>query len=233
MTSRKSCIFLLSALAILTNHLAIAQEAAPNTDSSAFVDIANVIPSAQLEIRYYMDKNFLGTRVAGYEAPKCLLTKPAAHALKQVQDELAANQQSLKIFDCYRPQQAVDHFVRWALDPDDQKMKDEYYPSVEKRQIFSYGYIAEKSGHSRGSTVDLTLVDLPTGQELNMGTDFDFFDPLSHTASSRVGPAEQKNRLALKAVMERNGFKNLAEEWWHYTLENEPFPNTYFDFKVQ
>lgn len=202
-------------------------------DHDRFVDVKQFVPSVQLDIRYYTTNNFVGTRIDGYKAPKCFLTKEAAIALRKVQEELARNRRSLKIFDCYRPQRAVDHFVRWAKDLSDQKMKAEYYPFTDKANLFRDGYIAAKSGHSRGSTVDLAIIELDDGQELDMGTKFDFFDPLSHTASSRVSESQRENRLVLKSVMERNGFKNLKEEWWHYTLRNEPFPDTYFDFKVK
>lgn len=202
-------------------------------DGDQFVEIKEMIPSVQLDIRYYTNDNFVGSRIDGYDAPKCLLTKAAALALKNVQKELASNRQSLKIFDCYRPQRAVDHFVRWAKDLNDQKMKSEYYPSIDKKNLFRDGYIAEQSGHSRGSTVDLTIIDLNTQRELDMGTLFDFFDPRSHTASSSVDSKQRENRETLKSVMERNGFKNLKEEWWHFTLKNEAFPNQYFDFNVE
>jgi D-alanyl-D-alanine dipeptidase len=198
-----------------------------------FVDLKEIIPSVQLDIRYYTKNNFIGSRIDGYDAPKCLLTRDAALALKNVQKELASNRQSLKIFDCYRPQRAVDHFVRWAKDLNDQKMKAEYYPSIDKKNLFRDGYIAEQSGHSRGSTVDLTIIDLNSNRELDMGTHFDYFDPLSHTVSSNIGKIQHGNKMALKTVMERNGFRNLKEEWWHFTLNNEAFTNQYFDFKIE
>jgi len=204
-----------------------------SANSDQFVNIKEVIPSVQLDIRYYTHNNFIGSRIDGYDAPKCLLKRDAALALKHVQEELISNRRSLKIFDCYRPQRAVDHFVRWAKDLNDQKMKTEYYPSIDKNNLFRDGYIAEQSGHSRGSTVDLTIIELNTNLELDMGTRFDYFDPLSHTASSNIGKIQHDNRMTLKAVMERNGFKNLKEEWWHFTLKNEVFPNQYFDFKVE
>jgi D-alanyl-D-alanine dipeptidase len=191
------------------------------------------IPSVRLDIRYYMANNFVGSRIDGYDAPKCLLTTEAAVALGKVQEQISRRGQSLKIFDCYRPQRAVDHFVRWAKDLTDQEMKSQYYPSIEKGNLFRDGYIAAKSGHSRGSTVDLTIVDLDSNQALDMGTGFDFFDPTSHTASNRIGNLQQDNRMILKSVMEGNGFKNLAEEWWHFTLANEPYPDQFFEFKIE
>ena len=219
-------IMLLSACAGKTEISAIG-------NNDGFVDVKAFIPSVQLEIRYYTTDNFVGSRIDGYDAPKCILTREAAVALKNVQEELAQNGKSLKIFDCYRPQRAVDHFVRWATDSRDQKMKSQYYPSIDKENLFRDGYIAAKSGHSRGSTLDLTIIGLESNQEWDMGTDFDFLDPLSHTVNSRIRKSQQDNRIALKSVMERNGFKNLEEEWWHFTLKNEPYPDKYFDFKVE
>jgi D-alanyl-D-alanine dipeptidase len=146
--------------------------------------------------------------------------------LQNVQSELQKEGFTLKVFDCYRPQRAVDHFVRWAKDLNDTKMKSTYYPNVDKKDLFKDGYIAAKSGHSRGSTLDLTI------EGFDMGTPFDFFDPRSHTMTETVTQQQHKNRMTLKRVMERNGFKNYAEEWWHYTLKEEPFKETYFDFAI-
>ena len=230
-----------------------AQEKIP----SDFVDIKQVLPSAILDIRYHGDHNFVGTRVDGYEAARCFVTKPAAKALAKVQEELQEFSLSLKIYDCYRPQRAVNHFVRWAKDIGDAKTKAEFYPAVDKRNLFRDDYIAERSGHSRGSTVDLTIVPLPVPKEetytpgqplracfmpaserfgdssIDMGTGFDCFDELSHPANPRVGTQQRANRLLLKTLMDRRGFKNYAQEWWHFTLRNEPYPNTYFDFPVR
>lgn len=223
----------LCAVAILT--IACAGNRQINTIATidVFVNVKEIVPTVHLDIRYYTTHNFVGSRINGYDSPKCFLTKEAAIALKKVQEELERKQQSLKIFDCYRPQRAVDHFVRWAKDLADQKRKADYYPSVDKKYLFRDGYIAEKSGHSRGSTIDLTIMDLNSNQELDMGTGFDFFDPLSHTMNSHISQSQLDNRMALKSVMERYGFKNLAEEWWHFTLKNEPYPNQYFDFRIQ
>lgn len=222
-----------------------------------FVDIKTVIPSALLDIRYYGDHNFVGARVDGYGAPKCLITATAAEALAKVQVELQEFSLSLKIYDCYRPQQAVDHFVRWAKDIKDTKTKAEFYPTVDKRNLFRDGYIAEKSGHSRGSTIDLTIVPVPlpaevkyiSGQPLqacyqaagkrfkdngiDMGTGFDCFHELSHPGNQKVGRQQRTNRLLLKSLMDKRGFKNYDKEWWHFTLRNEPYPDTYFDFPVR
>jgi D-alanyl-D-alanine dipeptidase len=221
------------------------------------VDIAEVVPSAILDIRYFGPHNFVGQRVDGYGAPKCLMTHKAALALAKVQSELQAFSLSLKIYDCYRPQRAVDHFVRWAKDVGDAKTKEEFYPTVDKRHLFRDGYIAKKSGHSRGSTIDLTIVPLPVpkqeaytpGQPLfacylpadqrfkdnsiDMGTGFDCFHALSHTENPQVGEQQRIGRLLLKSLMDKYGFKNYDQEWWHYTLKNEPYPNTYFDFPIE
>jgi len=223
----------------------------------SFVDVKDAIPSIVLDIRYYSSHNFVGTPIKGYSAPKCLLTRMAAMALKKVQAELLRFSLSLKIYDGYRPQRAVNHFIRWAKDANDIKMKKEFYPTIRKSDLFRKGYIAKKSAHSRGSAVDLTIVPLPLppqepfvqGMELcechnpaekrfkdnsiDMGTGFDCFHPLSWTASNRVGPAQRQNRLMLKTVMDKYGFRNYRKEWWHYTLIKEPYPNTYFDFEVK
>jgi D-alanyl-D-alanine dipeptidase len=208
------------------------------------------------EIRYLTPHNFVGEPIDGYREPLCLLTEPAARALQRAQRSLLRLGYSLKVYDCYRPQRAVDHFVRWAQDLDDQAMKDEFYPRVDKSRLFADGYIAEKSGHSRGSTVDLTLVKLPAtptrpyrpGEPLvpcyaprherfpdnsvDMGTGFDCFDTLSHTLDPRVTGVQRANRTLLKDTLESLGFVNLAEEWWHFTYKPEPYPDTYFDFPV-
>ncbi|SRR5581483_3661854 len=230
---KRSSIAVLLAAFVLLSACAAGDEVRATGNNGAFVDVKEFIPSVRLDVRYYTNENFVGSRIDGYDAPKCLLTREAAAALKNVQEELARNRRSLKIFDCYRPQQAVDRFIRWAKDLNDQKTKSKYYPSVDKEDLFKNGYLAEKSGHSRGSTLDLTIVDVESQQELDMGTEFDFFDPLSHTVNNRITKSQQDNRIALKSAMERNGFKNLEEEWWHFTLNNEPYPDKYFDFKVR
>ena len=225
--------------------------------AEGFVDIQKVIPEVIIDIRYYGPHNFVGEKVDGYMAPKCMLTRQAAESLANVQKELAPFSLSLKIYDCYRPQRAVDHFVRWAKEIDNTKTKKEFYPTVDKANLFRDGYIDSKSGHSRGSTVDLTLVPLPLpkqpdyiqGQKLyecylpaekrfgdnsiDMGTGFDCFHELSHTANQNIGHQQKINRLILKALMEKHGFKNYDLEWWHYTLKNEPYPDTYFDFVIE
>lgn len=200
-----------------------------------FVEIREAIPGIVVDLRYYSDDNFVGEPVDGYESHQCYISEAAAAALKPVQSELAQFGLGLKVFDAYRPQRAVDHFVRWAEDLDDTRMKARYYPDVEKENLFRDGYIAAKSGHSRGSTVDVTLVSVESGMpvELDMGTPWDYFGPLSWPASTRVSAEQRSNRMLLQLLMVKNGFRPLAEEWWHFTLVDEPFPETYFDFPVR
>jgi len=197
-----------------------------------FVDAAGVVPGLVTDIRYADTHNFVGRRIDGYAAARCLLTKPAAAALAEVARDLTPRGLVIKVFDCYRPGRAVANFVRWARDVDDTAGKAEFYPHVDKRTLFQDGYISSRSGHSRGSTVDLTLVRTGIG-ELDMGTPFDFFSPLSSPAATSVGAEAKANRLLLAAAMRRRGFRPYAKEWWHFTLSAEPFPNTYFDFPVQ
>jgi zinc D-Ala-D-Ala dipeptidase len=198
-----------------------------------FVDVARVVPGLVVDMRYAGSRNFVGRPIAGYEAPVCLLTRQAAEALAAVQRDLAASGRGLKVYDCYRPARAVADFAAWARDLDDQRSKPEYYPNVPKDQLFALGYIAERSGHSRGSTVDVTLVDLATGAELDMGTPYDLFDPRSWPSDATVSTEAQANRRVLQEIMIAHGFRPLREEWWHFTLNEEPFPATYFDFPVQ
>lgn len=207
-------------------------EYVPEEDSSGFVLLTDIVPDAILEIRYYSTYNFVGERIDGYEQPTALITKEAALALKNVNEEVKEKGYCLKIFDAYRPQKAVNHFMDWAKDTDNTKMKDTFYPDIDKSLLFEQGYIAEKSGHSRGSTVDLTLVDIKTGKELDMGGPFDYFGELSHPLNTNVTDKQYENRMILREAMTNNGYKPLEEEWWHFTLENEPYPNTYFTFPV-
>jgi D-alanyl-D-alanine dipeptidase len=212
--------------------------ASPTSDSEQtrppdFVDAARVVPGLVVEMRYAGSRNFVGRPIAGYEASICLLTRQAAEALARVQHDLAAQGRGLKVYDCYRPARAVADFAAWARDLDDQRTKAEYYPNVPKDQLFALGYIAERSGHSRGSTLDVTLIDLATGAELDMGTPFDMFDPRSWPSSTDVSREAQANRQALQRAMAARGFRPLREEWWHFTLEREPYPETYFDFPVR
>ena len=250
---------ILVALALLFVQLAVpaaAPAAAPRAPAGAFVSLKSVDPSILVEMRYTTSHNFVGRPISGYEQSLCLLTREAAEALKRAQAQARRRGLTLKVYDCYRPQRAVDVFVKWARDLEDEKMKAEFYPRVDKRRLFRDGYIAAKSGHSRGSTVDLTLVRRPPARQevyrrnqrlvdcarpyrvrfrdnsIDMGTGYDCFDPLSHTFNGRVGGVQRRNRLTLKHLLERQGFKHLPEEWWHFTLRTEPFPDTFFDFPV-
>lgn len=187
----------------------------------------------RVDARYFGMHNFIGRRIDGYDAGKCLLTREAAAALAAVQRDLALLGLGLKAFDCYRPARAVAHFVRWARDLNDQARKAEFYPDVDKRTLFRDGYIAARSGHSRGSTVDLTLVQLSDGRELDMGTPFDFFGVQSWPSDRSVSVTAQANRKVLAVAMQRRGFRAYDKEWWHFTLRNEPYPDRYFDFPVR
>ncbi|MET9466430.1 M15 family metallopeptidase [Streptomyces sp. NPDC006544] len=199
--------------------------------ATGFAVLAEVDPSIGQEMRYATAHNFTGTVVDGYEEPVCLLARPAAAALRRAQREALRRGYSLLVYDCYRPQRAVGRFVRWARDPADQRTKAEFYPGVAKDRLIPEGYIAERSGHSRGSTVDVTLTDL--GREpLDMGTPFDYFDPLTHTDSPRVTGTARAHRELLRRVLGGQGFVNLPEEWWHFTYRPEAFPDAYFDFPV-
>jgi D-alanyl-D-alanine dipeptidase len=202
---------------------------------AGFVYVDAVIPDIVLEIRYHSEDNFTGRHIKGYEQPAGILTEQAASALQLVAAELERFGLGLKIYDAYRPQRAVDDFVQWAKGPGGQRMKSRYYPHVDKTRLIEEGYIAERSGHSRGSTVDLTLVSLgPEGpQELDMGTGWDYFGPESWPDSMTVMPVQRANRMLLRLLMEKHGFEPLQQEWWHFTLRDEPFPHKYFDFPVR
>ena len=204
-----------------------------SVNSSGFVSVTDVIPDAILEIRYYSTFNFVGQRIDAYEAPVAYLTREAAYALKQASDELKGAGYRIKIFDAYRPQAAVEHFKRWAADPGAVEMKPYFYPDIEKSELFAKGYIAGRSGHSRGSTVDLTMVDMVSGREADMGSGFDLFGELSHAEHTQGLTKEQiGNRAILRRAMTNHGFRPMASEWWHFTLVNEPYPHTYFDFPI-
>ena len=198
-----------------------------------FVYVEKEIPGIQSAIRYAGKNNFIGRVIPGYEKPVPIISAPAASALKKVQNELTKKGYSLKIFDTYRPQIAVDYFVKWSGLAGDTLMKNSYYPNVQKENLFRFGYIATQSGHSRGSTVDLTIVAADTGEELDMGSPYDFFGDISRHNATEITSAQAKNRKLLRDIMIKYGFRPYAEEWWHYTLRNEPFPNTYFDFPVK
>ena len=203
------------------------------TDARDFVAIPDVVPDAILEIRYFGTYNFVGTRIDGYLAPTALLTRRAADSLRVVSDELRARGYRLKIYDAYRPQCAVDHFVRWAADVADTAMRRYFYPDVDKSLLFEQEYIMEKSGHTRGSTVDLTLFDMATEKEADMGGTFDWFGEESHPDYQGITEAQYANRMLLREAMLRHGFKPLESEWWHFTLVDEPYPDTYFNFPVR
>ena len=208
-------------------HAAVAHER-----PDAFVDAATSVPGLIVEMRYASSHNFVGRPIDGYQAPHCLLTQEASAALAAAVRDVAAQNLVIKVFDCYRPARAVENFVRWARDLADTAGKAEFYPDVDKRTLFRDGYIASHSGHSRGSTIDLTLATTE-GHELDMGTPFDYFSPRSWTADSTITPQQHANRMLLAAAMRRRGFRGYDKEWWHFTLRNEPFPETYFDFPVK
>ena len=227
------CICCVLVLALLLSGCA-AKTGGKSDGSEGFVLLAEAVPDVILEVRYYSTYNFVGERVDGYEEPCVLLTKEAAEALKAVSDDVMAQGYRLKVFDGYRPQMAVDHFVRWAEDLDATEMKPYFYPEVDKTLLFEQGYIDAKSGHSRGSTIDLTLFDMATGKEVDMGGTFDYFGELSHPDYTETLTEEQiANRNILRDAMLRHGFKPLDTEWWHFTLKEEPYPDTYFEFKVR
>ncbi|HET8918742.1 MAG TPA: M15 family metallopeptidase [Xanthobacteraceae bacterium] len=211
---------------------ALAAPAIASQRTAMLIDAGTVVPGLITDIRYAGSHNFVGRPIDGYRAPRCLLTQSAANALAEVARDLATRGLVIKAFDCYRPVRAVADFVRWARDPRDQAAKPEFYPDVDKRTLFRDGYIASHSGHSRGSTVDLTLARAD-GAELDMGTPFDFFSPRSGAAASSVTAEQHANRMRLAAAMQRRGFRANPKEWWHFTLRNEPFPDSYFDMPVQ
>jgi D-alanyl-D-alanine dipeptidase len=252
MLRRAALVCGLIATAVLSPGVAGAAPPAP----ADFVALRSVDPTILQDIRYATPHNFTGRVVPGYASPMCVLTAPAARALHRVQQGLVGRGYSLKVYDCYRPQRAVDRFVAWAQDPGDRSMKPEFYPEVDKSRLFADGYIARRSGHSRGSTVDLTIVKLPAaptrayhpGERLascyaprpqrfpdasiDMGTGFDCFDERAHTQDPRIRGTAHTDRLTLEKTMEGAGFTGIPEEWWHFTYRSEPHPNTYFDFPV-
>lgn len=201
-------------------------------DPSGFVLLADFVPDIVQEIRYHSTYNFIGSRIDGYEDPCALLTKEAARALKSVSNELIVQGYRLKVFDAYRPACAVKHFVLWGIEDQDIRMKPYFYPELEKQELFAKGYIAKQSSHSRGSTVDLTLLDMKTGKEVDMGGPFDLFSEVSHPDYKGITDTQYENRMILQNVMVRNGFNTLDCEWWHFTLKDEPYPETYFEFPV-
>ena len=213
----------------------------PEEDASQFVLLTDVVPDAILEIRYYSTYNFIGRRIPGYEEPLAILTREAADSLKKVSDELMAQGYRLKIFDAYRPQKAVDYFMEWAQNMGDTLMKPYFYPELDKSILVPQEYIAEKSGHTRGSTVDLTLFDMAKEKEVDMGCTYDYFGLASHPdvqpgqtvgAYQPINQEQYDNRMILQKAMLAHGFKAYDCEWWHFTLANEPFPDTYFTFPI-
>jgi D-alanyl-D-alanine dipeptidase len=222
---------LFAAVFAASTQIALSQER-----PSAFVDAATVVPGLMADMRYAGSHNFVGRPIDGYEAPRCWLAQPAAAALAEVARDLAPRGLHVKVFDCYRPTRAVANFIRWARDLKDTAGKAEFYPNVDKRTLFRDGYIASLSGHSRGSTIDMTLAKddgTELGVELDMGTPFDFFSPKSWPADPTVTPEQHANRMLLASAMRRRGFRPYDREWWHFTLRGEPFPDTYFDFPVK
>jgi D-alanyl-D-alanine dipeptidase len=224
-----------AAVIAATVTLADAAMAQPRPDQrpETFVDAASLAPGLIVEARYATAFNFVGRPIEGYDRPICYQTKPAAAALAEVVADLKPRGLTLKVFDCYRPGRAVAHFLRWARNLGDEKMKPQFYPDVDKGTLFRDGYIAAKSGHSRGSTADLTLVRRADGQELDMGTPFDFFSRRSWPSDRRVSVEAQANRRLLAEAMNKRGFRPYEKEWWHFTLRHEPYPDTYFDFPVR
>ena len=223
--SLKLIVLLISIAFTTTNY---AQSALPE----GFVNVKEVIPKLRTDLRYYSDNNFIGQPIDGYNQPKCILTKEAAEALKKVQKDFEKLGFGLLVFDAYRPQRAVNQFVKWAQDTTDNKMKEKYYPNIDKKDLFKEEYISAKSGHSRGSTVDLTIVSLKTGHILDLGSDFDLFDEKSNVNYKKVTKNQRSIRLMLQRRMVKHGFKPYEKEWWHFSLEKEPYPDTYFDFSI-
>lgn len=215
---------------VLIGWLLLAQQTKKPTD---FVLVSEQIPSLKIELRYHSTNNFIGDTIDGYSANKLFLTQKATDQLIKVQDHLNKQGYGLKVFDGYRPQMAVDHFVRWARDLNDTLKKTEYYPRVLKQHLFKEGYIASKSGHSRGSTVDLTIIFLSSGKELDMGSSFDFFGPESGIENRNLSEEQKANRTLLKETMNRYGFRSYDKEWWHFTVRDEPFTDQYFDFPIE
>ncbi|AUC85121.1 peptidase M15 [Polaribacter sp. ALD11] len=197
-----------------------------------FVYLDSIVPSIEIELRYLSSNNFIGKPIDGYKSNCIIVSSEAAKLLKKIQQELLKKGLGLKIFDAYRPQQAVNHFVKWAKVLNDTLMKNQYYPNVSKSKLFKQGYIASKSGHSRGSTVDLTIINSKTGKELDMGSSYDFFGTQSHYSYKNISKKQKENRMLLRKIMLANNFKPYENEWWHFTLRNEPFRNTYFNFLV-
>ncbi|WP_298533132.1 M15 family metallopeptidase [uncultured Algibacter sp.] len=198
-----------------------------------FVSVKDIIDDIEIELRYFTSNNFVGKPIDGYNSNKLILTAKAAQVLKRVHEDLQDENLCLKVYDGYRPQRAVNHFVIWARDLNDTINKGIFYPNVKKQDLFSKGYIASKSGHSRGSTVDLTIIDGNTGAPLDMGSPYDFFGEVSWVDNTEITAQQKANRLLLQSIMMKYDFKSYSKEWWHFTLIDEPFPTTYFDFAIK
>ena len=204
----------------------------PAMDPSGFVVLADHVPGIIQEIRYYSTYNFIGERITGYEEPCALITAEAARALKEVSSNLMVQGYRLKVYDAYRPASAVRQFVLWGIEDQDIRMKPYFYPSLEKQELFVTGYIASRSSHSRGSAVDVTLFDMETGKEADMGSPFDLFSEVSHPDCRSITEEQYENRMVLQKAMVRGGFEPIFCEWWHFMLKDEPYPDTYFEFPV-
>ena len=226
-------IKLLSVVLLVSISAQIQAQKESGTLPEGFVYVKEVIPKLRTDLRYYSDNNFIGRPIEGYNKPKCILTVEAAEALKKVQKEFEKLGFGLLVFDAYRPQRAVNQFIKWAQDTTDTKMKDKYYPNIDKKDLLKEEYISAKSGHSRGSTVDLTIVSLKTGHILDLGSDFDLFDERSNVNYKNVTKNQRSIRLMLQRRMVKHGFKPHEKEWWHFSLAKEPYPDTYFDFSIE
>jgi D-alanyl-D-alanine dipeptidase len=218
---------------LICNALLVLSFLQKQTLPEGFVYAKQVIPDLDVELRYYTSNNFVGDTIDGYNANELIITVETAKKLREVQDELQEQNLCLKVYDGYRPQRAVNHFMRWARDLNDTINKHQFYPEVKKRNLFKAGYIASRSGHSRGSTLDLTIIDGETGEPLDMGSPYDFFGEQSWVDYKGITEAQKKNRQLLQTVMLKHNFRNYSKEWWHFTLRWEPFPKTYFDFEVE
>jgi D-alanyl-D-alanine dipeptidase len=211
----------------------ISSQISSQTLPKGFSYVSEIDATIKKELRYATSNNFIGKPIDGYLKDSLIISTPAAKALKEIQTKLMLSGLSLKIFDAYRPQQAVDHFVRWAKVMNDTLMKQLYYPNVQKSELFTLGFIASKSGHTRGSTVDLSIVDVKTNKEVDMGSSYDFFGEKSHPFYKKITEAQMKNRMLLRTIMIKNGFIPYDNEWWHFTLKDEPYPTTYFNFLIE
>ncbi|MDA7798725.1 M15 family metallopeptidase [Flavobacteriaceae bacterium] len=211
----------------------ISSQISSQTLPKGFSYVSEIDVTIKKELRYGTSNNFIGKPIDGYLKDSLIISTPAAKALKEIQTKLILSGLSLKIFDAYRPQQAVDHFVRWAKVMNDTLMKQLYYPDVQKSELFTLGFIASKSGHTRGSTVDLSIVDVKTNKEVDMGSSYDFFGEKSHPFYKKITEAQMKNRMLLRTIMIKNGFIPYDNEWWHFTLKDEPYPTTYFNFLIE